>query len=58
MDEKITLTVNQLMGIFIAGREFERGEFLVDTEEMPVNTSPDFDEYMKETYQINLEESK
>lgn len=58
MERTITLTVNQLMGIFIAGREFERGEFLVDTEEMPVNTSPDFDEFMRETYQINLEESK
>lgn len=58
MDEKITLTVNQLKEIFIGGREFERGEFLVATEEMPVNTSPDFDDLLNSFHQINLEESK
>lgn len=58
MEKTITLTVNQLKEIFIAGRDFERGEFSVAIDEMPVNTSPDFDELLSSFHQINLEESK
>ena len=58
MNEEISLTINQLYGIFMAGREFERGETLVDTDEIDENKYPDFDKYMRDTHQVILVDSE
>jgi hypothetical protein len=56
MKKEITLTINQLKAIFIAGMEFEKQNIEFDMDERDEVDALDFDDFIKETFNIDLED--
>jgi len=48
-------TLNDLKNAFIAGESFESDTISVDTGEKDELTEPDFGDWVKEVYDINVE---
>jgi hypothetical protein len=56
MKREITLTIEQLKAIFIAGEEFEKQNIEFDMGERDEIDALDFGDFIKETFNIELKD--
>ena len=54
MSDKVELTLQELQDLFIAGQRFGRDYLLYEIDEVDGVTEPDFDEYIKNTLNIEI----
>lgn len=52
--EKITLTLEELRNLFIAGSVFGEETLSYNIDELDEVTAPDFDEYMEKNHNIKI----